>query len=171
MTTGTGRRSAPVVRLHPASADSKPPRPWPARQPCLGDHADWAWNSCETPGRDKIRRHLTLAVTLTHEAENGTNTPALLARSRYASVRSLERYAPSGPEAVARHVVFRWKYRESVTALAYEPAVPSMNAPVLASMNTTRYEGAFSAGSPGGGPAEGARKPGGMVRETAQASA
>ncbi len=131
----------------------------------------WAWNSCETPGRDKIRRHLTLAVTLTHEAENGTNTPALLARSRYASVRSLERYAPSGPEAVARRVVFRWKYRESVTALAYEPAVPSMNAPVLASMNTTRYEGAFSAGSPGGGPAEGARKPGGMVRETAQASA
>jgi hypothetical protein len=52
----------------------------------------------------------------------------------------------------------------------YEPAMPSMNAPVWASMNATRYEGAFSAGSPGGGPAEGARKPGGGLRETAQAS-
>jgi integrase/recombinase XerD len=41
---------------------------------------------------------------LTHEAENGTSTPTLLARSRHASVRSLERYARPGPEAVARHV-------------------------------------------------------------------
>jgi integrase/recombinase XerD len=41
---------------------------------------------------------------LTHEAEDGTNTPTLLARSRHASVRSLERYARPGPEAVARHV-------------------------------------------------------------------
>jgi integrase/recombinase XerD len=41
---------------------------------------------------------------LTHEAENGTNTPTLLARSRHASVRSLERYARPGPEAMARHV-------------------------------------------------------------------
>ncbi|HXZ76400.1 MAG TPA: hypothetical protein VEH31_36780 [Streptosporangiaceae bacterium] len=41
---------------------------------------------------------------LTHEAESGTNTPTLLARSRHASVRSLERYARPGPEAVARHV-------------------------------------------------------------------
>ncbi len=41
---------------------------------------------------------------LTHEAENGTSTPTLLARSRHASVRSPERYARPGPEAVARHV-------------------------------------------------------------------
>ena len=41
---------------------------------------------------------------LTHEAENGTNTPTLLARSRHASVRSLERYARPGPEAIVRHV-------------------------------------------------------------------
>jgi integrase len=41
---------------------------------------------------------------LTHEAESGTNTPTLLARSRHASVRSLERYARPGPDAVARHV-------------------------------------------------------------------
>ncbi len=40
---------------------------------------------------------------LTHEAEDGTSTPMLLARSRHASVRSLERYARPGPEAVARH--------------------------------------------------------------------
>jgi hypothetical protein len=41
---------------------------------------------------------------LTREAENGASTPILLARSRYASVRSLERYARPGPEAVAHHV-------------------------------------------------------------------
>jgi integrase/recombinase XerD len=41
---------------------------------------------------------------LTHAAEDGTNTPLLLARSRHASVRSLERYARPGPEAVAAHV-------------------------------------------------------------------
>ena len=41
---------------------------------------------------------------LTHAAEDGTNLPMLLARSRHASVRYLERYARPGPEAVARHV-------------------------------------------------------------------
>jgi integrase len=45
--------------------------------------------------------------TLTHEAEAGTNTPMLLARSRHASVRSLERYARPSPEAVGRHVAGR----------------------------------------------------------------
>jgi len=39
---------------------------------------------------------------LTHDAESGTNTPMLLARSRHASMRSLERYARPGPEALAR---------------------------------------------------------------------
>jgi hypothetical protein len=34
---------------------------------------------------------------LTHEAEDGTSTPMLLARSRHASVRSLERYARPAP--------------------------------------------------------------------------
>lgn len=41
---------------------------------------------------------------LTHEAGDGTSTPMLLARSRHRSVRSLERYARPGPEAVAKHV-------------------------------------------------------------------
>jgi integrase/recombinase XerD len=41
---------------------------------------------------------------LTHAAQDGTNLPLLLARSRHASVRSLERYARPGPEAVARHL-------------------------------------------------------------------
>ena len=45
--------------------------------------------------------------TLTHEAEDGTNTPMLLARSRHASVRSLERYARPGTDVVARHVASR----------------------------------------------------------------
>lgn len=41
---------------------------------------------------------------LTHQAEDGTNTPMLLAGSRHASVRSLERYARPGVDAVAAHV-------------------------------------------------------------------
>ncbi|MFD4946398.1 hypothetical protein ACFVYE_32770 [Streptomyces sp. NPDC058239] len=44
---------------------------------------------------------------LTHDAEGGTCTPMLLARSRNASVRSVERYARLGVDAVARHVVER----------------------------------------------------------------
>ncbi|QYC38830.1 site-specific tyrosine recombinase XerC [Nonomuraea coxensis DSM 45129] len=44
---------------------------------------------------------------LTHEAEDGTNTPTLLARSRHASVRSLERYARPSVDAVASHVASR----------------------------------------------------------------
>lgn len=44
---------------------------------------------------------------LTHDAENGTSTPMLPARSRHASVRSLERYARPGVDSVARHVAER----------------------------------------------------------------
>ncbi len=44
---------------------------------------------------------------LSHEAEDDANTPMLLARSRHASVRSLERYARPSAEAVARHVASR----------------------------------------------------------------
>jgi hypothetical protein len=48
--------------------------------------------------------HQLRHTQLTHEAENGTNTATLLARSRHASVRSLERYARPGPEAIAAYV-------------------------------------------------------------------
>jgi integrase/recombinase XerD len=44
---------------------------------------------------------------LTHDAEDGTSTPMLLARSRHVSVRSLERYARPGVDSVARHVAER----------------------------------------------------------------
>lgn len=44
---------------------------------------------------------------LTHDAESGTSTVMLLARSRHASVRSLERYARPGVDSVARHVAGR----------------------------------------------------------------
>ncbi|MFB4272951.1 hypothetical protein [Nonomuraea sp. GTA35] len=44
---------------------------------------------------------------LTHEAEDSTDTPTLLARSRHASVRSLERYARPSVDAVAAHVAGR----------------------------------------------------------------
>ncbi|MFE9068807.1 tyrosine-type recombinase/integrase [Streptomyces violaceusniger] len=48
-------------------------------------------------------RHSALA----HDAESGTSTPMLLARSRHAFVRSLERYTRAGVDAVARHVAAR----------------------------------------------------------------
>jgi integrase/recombinase XerD len=44
---------------------------------------------------------------LTHEAEEGASTPMLLARSRHASVRSLERYAQPGVDAVGAYVARR----------------------------------------------------------------
>ncbi|MER5841086.1 site-specific integrase [Streptomyces prasinus] len=48
-------------------------------------------------------RHSALA----HDAEDGTSTPMLPARSRHASVRWLERYARPGVDSVARHVAER----------------------------------------------------------------
>ncbi|MFF5140555.1 site-specific integrase [Streptomyces sp. NPDC013157] len=51
--------------------------------------------------------HRLRHCALTHDAENGTSTPMLVARSRHASVRSLERYACPGVDAVARHVASR----------------------------------------------------------------
>jgi hypothetical protein len=44
---------------------------------------------------------------LTHEAEDSASTPMLLARSRHASVRSLERYARPGVDAVGTYVARR----------------------------------------------------------------
>ena len=60
--------------------------------------------SAELGGLHGWTLHQLRHSMLTHESENGTNTPTLLARSRHASVRSLERYARPGPDAVARHV-------------------------------------------------------------------
>ena len=40
---------------------------------------------------------------LTHDAEDGTGTPMLMARSGHTSVRSLARYARVSTEALARH--------------------------------------------------------------------
>jgi integrase/recombinase XerD len=77
----------------------------------------WTWTrpvgerDCRTGGQPSyfhVRTGWTLHQlrhsALTHAAEDGTNLPLLLARSRHASVRSLERYAGPGPEAVARHL-------------------------------------------------------------------
>jgi integrase/recombinase XerD len=48
------------------------------------------------------RMHQLRHGALTHTAEEGTSTPVLLARSRHASIRSLERHARPGP--VAAHL-------------------------------------------------------------------
>jgi integrase len=44
---------------------------------------------------------------LTHDAEKGTGTPMLMARSGHTSVRSLAKYARVSAEALARHQVER----------------------------------------------------------------
>ncbi|MEV6653693.1 site-specific integrase [Streptomyces sp. NPDC051219] len=51
--------------------------------------------------------HQVRHSALTHDAEGGTSTAMLLARSRHASVRSLVRNARPGVDAVARHVAER----------------------------------------------------------------
>ncbi|MFE4777236.1 site-specific integrase [Streptomyces sp. NPDC056713] len=56
---------------------------------------------------DGFTLHRLRHTALTHDAEDGTSTPMLLARSRHASVRSLERYTRPGVDAVARHVAER----------------------------------------------------------------
>ncbi|CAM5744548.1 hypothetical protein SHIRM173S_05057 [Streptomyces hirsutus] len=58
-------------------------------------------------GLDGWTLHRLRHSALTHNAEGGTSTPMLLARSRHASVRSLERYARPGIDAIARHVAQR----------------------------------------------------------------
>ncbi|MFE3558544.1 hypothetical protein ACFXKW_27340 [Streptomyces sp. NPDC059193] len=62
------------------------------------------------PASDEARGwtlHRLRHSALTHDAEGGTSTPMLPARSRHASVRSLERYARPGVDSVARHVAER----------------------------------------------------------------
>ncbi|WP_030773795.1 tyrosine-type recombinase/integrase [Streptomyces albidoflavus] len=56
---------------------------------------------------EDLNGHRLRHSALTRDAEGGTSTSMLLARSRHASVRSLERYARPGVDAVARHVAER----------------------------------------------------------------
>jgi hypothetical protein len=57
---------------------------------------------------------------LTHDAEDGTGTPMLMARSGHVSVRSLAKYARVSAEALERHQAernpARRKYEEEITA-------------------------------------------------------
>jgi integrase/recombinase XerC/integrase/recombinase XerD len=55
---------------------------------------------------------------LTHDAEDGTSTPVLMARSGHASVRSLVRYAHVSEEALARHQAMRDPARRRPAAMA-----------------------------------------------------
>jgi integrase/recombinase XerD len=100
-----GRTSGPVFL-----ADRAPTRPVPAADldPVSGrarlSYRRAAHLFHQTTG---WTLHQLRHSALTHEAEDGTNTPMLLAGSRHASVRSLERYARPSAEAVARHVARR----------------------------------------------------------------
>jgi integrase/recombinase XerD len=64
-------------------------------------------------GRTGWSLHQLRHSALTHAAEDGTNLPLLLARSRQASIRSLERYARPGPEAFETALCWRGWYRRS----------------------------------------------------------
>jgi integrase len=98
-----GRSSGPVFL-----ADRQPTRAVPSVDRCpLTGRARLSYRRAaelfSEVGPD-LTLHQLRHSALTHAAEDGTNTPILLARSRHASVRSLERYARPGPEAVARHL-------------------------------------------------------------------
>ena len=97
-----GRRQGPLFLANRAPA--------PARAPAAADH-------CPTTGRARLsyRRaaeqfkaasggwtlHQLRHSALTHLAEEGVGLPLLMAKSRHSSLRSLQRYARPGPEAVA----------------------------------------------------------------------
>lgn len=77
-------------------------------RPSLGRSPIWASPTpAELEARGGWTLHQLRHSALTHEAEDGTNTPTLWARSRHASVRSLERYARPSVHAVAAHVAGR----------------------------------------------------------------
>ena len=82
-------RAAPALDLDPGSGRAR--QSYRRAAALFHEHTGWSLHQL---------RH----SALTHAAEDGTNLPLLLARSRHASVRSLERYARPGPEAVARAV-------------------------------------------------------------------
>ncbi|MFC4464249.1 hypothetical protein ACFPH6_06650 [Streptomyces xiangluensis] len=85
----------------------------PRPRPCGSRSSGGARHSCigrSSPGFEDLdgwTLHRLHHSALTHDAEGGTSTPMLLARSRHASVRSLERYARPGVDSVARHVTER----------------------------------------------------------------
>jgi integrase/recombinase XerD len=98
-----GRSTGPVFL-----ADRQPTRAVPSVDRCpLTGRARLSYRrAAELFGQvnPDLTLHQLRHSALTHAAEDGTTTPILLARSRHASVRSLERYARPGPEAVARYV-------------------------------------------------------------------
>jgi integrase len=98
-----GRSSGPVFL-----ADRQPTRAIPSVDRCpLTGRARLSYRRAAelfSEVSSDLTLHQLRHSALTHAAEDGTNTPILLARSRHASVRSLERYARPGPEAVARHL-------------------------------------------------------------------
>jgi integrase/recombinase XerD len=98
-----GRTSGPVF-----PADRQPTQAVPSVDLCsVTGHARLSYRRAAelfSDATDGWTLHQLRHSALTLAAEDGTNTPILLARSRHASVRSLERYARPGPEAVARHV-------------------------------------------------------------------
>ncbi len=99
----TGRTTGPVFL-----ADRQPTRVVPSVDLCpLTGRGRLSYRRAAEVFSDATQGwtlHQLRHSALTHAAEDGTNTPILLARSRHASVRSLERYARPSPESVARYL-------------------------------------------------------------------
>ena len=96
-----GRKSGPVfvtgrkARVHLAAAD-------------LGEHghARLSYQQAAalfSKGSGGATLHQLRHSALTHDAEDGTGTPMLMARSGHTCVRSLAKYARVSAEALARH--------------------------------------------------------------------
>jgi integrase/recombinase XerD len=93
-----GRSSGPVFL-----ADRQPTRAAPSVDRCpLTGRARLSYRRAAelfSAASPDSTLHQLRHSALTHAAEDGANTPILLARSRHASIRSLERYARPGPTA------------------------------------------------------------------------
>ena len=96
-----GRKSGPLfvtdrrsrLELSPADLDER------GRARLSYERAEQLFKSA-TRGRTL---HQLRHSALSHDAEAGTSTPMLMARSGHTSVRSLAKYARVSPEALARH--------------------------------------------------------------------
>jgi integrase/recombinase XerC/integrase/recombinase XerD len=101
-----GRTSGPVFLTNRRARVSLPPcdvDPVTGRARLSYSHAEALFKDASGGATLHQLRH----SALTHDAEDGTSTPMLMARSGHTSVRSLAKYARVSAEALARHQAAR----------------------------------------------------------------
>ena len=96
-----GRRTGPLFVTDPRSTRQLAPAD-------LDEHGhgrlsyEWAEMTFKHASKGRTLHQLRHSA-LSHDADDGTSTPMLMARSGHTSVRSLAKYARVSPEALARH--------------------------------------------------------------------